>query len=252
VTRTHRSPHRRAVTLVEVLVTIGVTVILTLILITGLRAVRGQTLAMKDLQNLRLSGQDMLLWSTDNDDKFLNFEDPTSDLFQRAYPSLASPPLSLYMSMYFAQYVHWPTYLAVYVGERREYWQTVYRPTEIEAGPSSSPVTFPRQHLQLSPTLHTSSSLWTRPLAAGGTMACAPYIKVVRMGNIAHPSRKGVLAHLDIPQDAEHAHCLFADQSASRWRQSNLSEPAGNPRNPRGENGRPVLHTFGGYEGVDR
>lgn len=50
--------HRRAVTLLELLVTVAATVVLTTILVITIRGVRGQSLTAMNINNLRMSAQD--------------------------------------------------------------------------------------------------------------------------------------------------------------------------------------------------
>jgi prepilin-type N-terminal cleavage/methylation domain-containing protein len=243
---------RRAVTLIEVLVTVAVAVILTLIVIVGMRSVRGQTLAMKDLHNLRLSGQDILLWSVDNDGKVLNIETPDSKLYRIAYPSLPSPDFNLYLSLYFSQFVNWHEFLKALHGVEREHWVTAYRARLIQAPSGAPPVALERQHFQLSPTLHTAAELWTNPTPAATSLECAPYIKTVRFSSVRYPAGKGLIAHLDIPDTPETAHILFVDGSTERLSNDMLQPPTNNPRSRSRGPGRPVLHTLYGYNGRDR
>lgn len=245
-------PARRAVTLVEVLVTIMCAAVVTLIVIVGLRSVRGQTLAMRDLNNLRLSGQDLLAWSTDNDSKFLNIETPNSTLYRLAYPSLPSPSFNLYLSLYFSQSVNWHEFLKAVHGVDREHWVTAYRAQVIESPPGAPPATLARQHFQFSTTLHTAPTLWSSPTPATTELECAPYIKSVRTSDVRYPSSKGMLAHLDVPDDSSSSHVLFVDGSVLRLATQSLKPPTNSPRSRTRAPGRPVLHTFNGHDGVDR
>ncbi|MGP1309225.1 MAG: type II secretion system protein [Phycisphaerales bacterium] len=242
---------RPGVTIVEVLVTIAATAILTGLLLFGIRAVRGQSLAMKDLHNLRLSGQDLLIWSVENDGKVLNIESPNSRLFQQAYPGL-TPDFNLYLSLYFSQFVNWPEFLEAVHGLKREHWQTAYRPGHINGPEGAPPDLLQRQHFQLSPTLHTSPDLWADPTPAASALECAPYIQSVRFSEVRHPSSKGMIAHLDIPQRSDVAHILFVDSSARRIATHLLHAPTNNPRSRSRGPGRPVLHTLDGHYGRDQ
>lgn len=174
----HVTP-RRGVTLVEVLVTIAVAAVLTLILILSLRGVRGQTLAIKDLHNLRLSAQDMLLWSHDNDHKFLNFVDPTSSLFRTVNLGLESPSFNLYCQLYLAQSINWAQYLQVGLGQPTpaDHWDTAYRPQTVNIQAGSSLMTVERPRFEYSPTMLTSPELWTESPACDQLARMRPILQ---------------------------------------------------------------------------
>lgn len=249
----HATP-RRGVTLVEVLVTIAVAAVLTLILILSLRGVRGQTLAIKDLHNLRLSAQDMLLWSHDNDHKFLNFVDPTSSLFRTVNLGLESPSFNLYCQLYLAQSINWAQYLQVGLGQPTpaDHWDTAYRPQTVNIQAGSSLMTVERPRFEYSPTMLTSPELWTESPPATNSLECAPYFSVVRLSNVRFPSDKGMLCHRHVPEPQSTIHVAFVDGSAAAHPTDSLKPPAGSPTSRTGSPGHPVLHTMRGFEGADR
>jgi hypothetical protein len=268
VTRTRRSTHRRAVTLVEVLVTIGVTVILTLILITGLRAVRGQTLAMKDLQNIRLSGQDFLAWSAENDERFVNIGPEYPGQWEAVLgPSM--PPLSPdgFASFYWGQQVSWNSVLNALTGAAHQHWQSVYGPRDLTslgaAGESVAGPSVPERgtiqyalsatRFVYSPTFLTHASAWEGDIEFPRVTDIAPFFATVRLSQVKSPGGKGLLLNKLIPDHSNTFHVVYVDGSADR-RDRDTFVPAASPPTAVDPSlpGTPVLHTLRGYEGRDR
>lgn len=260
---------RRAVTLVEVLVTVAVTVILTLIIIVSLRSVRGQTLAMKDLHNLRLSGQDMLLWSADNDEKFLNIESPTSRVYQSAFAPFVNSGPRTFWAYYYSQPHDWNRMLGFASKQRQMHWHSAFglpamspelqwaADRNAELWRRNDPqVTVQLSRFRYTLTLVTRPELWdndnTNAISAD-TSTLEQYAQAVRVSNVKFPSGKGMLSNNFLaPEDTEHTHVAFVDGSVERRTRESMIEPAVDPASFQGVPGYPVQHTLHGYNGRDR
>jgi len=261
-------PARRAVTLLEVLVTVAVSVLLTLIVIVSIRGVRGQTLAMRDLHNLRLSGQDLLLWSADNDDKFLNLGPEYPGLWTASlgpqFPPLSPQGLT---SFYWGQQTSWNSVLASLTHQSHQHWQSAYGPREVDAigsgtlhadGPPAPAAGTPQYatfftRFAYSPTLLTHPAAWAGDIRFTTVADIAPFFAVVRTGQVKHPGGKGMLINRLIPDAPSIAHAAYVDGSAERRAIASFTLPASPPTavDPSAP-GTPVLHTKLGYEGRDR
>lgn len=243
---------RRAVTLLELLVTIAATVVLTAILIVTIRGVRGQTLSAMNINNLRMSMQDLHAWSAENDSKMLNIESPQSYIYRTGFRDYPNPSDRFFRDVYWGQITSWSQYLFLATGQRHKHWTTAY-PEPVANDPNIPPhagrVVDPT--FLYSPTMITSSSLWTVPPPSTSIEEASAYFRTVRVSDIAHPGRKGVLVHLHAAQEGAH-HIAFADGHAAAHRDEDLTPPTTSPTSMVGAPGRPVLHTPAGHEGVDR
>ena len=243
---------RRAVTLLELLVTVAATVVLTTILVITIRGVRGQSLTAMNINNLRMSAQDFYAWSVENDSKLLNLESPQSALYTRTHRDLPNPPTQLFQGLSWGLSINWQEYFAVHYGRRSEHWTTAFRQTvaddpsiPAQAGRIVEPSFF------YSPTMFTSSSLWTDPPPSNSLAGAANFFRTLRLTDIAHPSRKGLLVHLNVPVSNEMHHVAFVDGHAAGHTTVELTPPVQSPTSPTGAPGRPILHTQSGHEGVD-
>jgi prepilin-type N-terminal cleavage/methylation domain-containing protein len=263
---THQSS-RRAVTLIEVLVTVAVAVILTLIVIVGMRSVRGQTLAMKDLHNLRLSGQDMLLWSADNDEKFLNLESKDSPVYRTVYHFDPNPAPEMFWGAYYSQPQNWNQILGIATGLRHMHWQSAYG---LPARPQGMEWTLDRDtemYLRGDPNISLSLSryrytltLVTRPdlwedrahAIANAHTDLEPFARGIRVSNVRFPSGKGMLSNYALTPEDHHVHAVYVDGSAERRTLDSMVQPTVNPANFQGAIGVPIYHTKHGHNGRDR
>ena len=82
---------------------------------------------MRDLNNLRHSAQDMLAWSVENDDKFLNIESRGKHALQNVLFLRSSPPDTLFWGYYYSQTYQWNAYLARVRSEFHANWQSGVR-----------------------------------------------------------------------------------------------------------------------------
>ncbi len=253
---------RRAVTLIEVLVTVAVAVILTLIVIVGMRSVRGQTLAMKDLHNLRLSRQDMLLWSVDDDEKFLNVGMPGSP----RWGALGLPPgmnIQGIGSTYWGQQSSWNVFLAMFSRKSSQHWQSAYGlrtlsgavgesanstpPTPGTAAFAQSPSRF-----RYSPAFLTIPEMWSADRYFESAAAIVPYFAEVRLSQTRSPSGKALLVNFEVPDEPERKHLAFVDGSVAAKDNEILVDPAPYPLAPAGTVGIQGIHTLNGYRGNDK
>ncbi|MGP1309226.1 MAG: pilus assembly FimT family protein [Phycisphaerales bacterium] len=254
---------RRGLSLTEVLVTIAATAILTGLQLFGIRAVCGQTLAMKDLHNLRLSGQDMHLWSAENDDKFLNIESPDSTLWQQGLEEVLGP--QSFWASYYSQPLTWNSILGHSTDTQHEHWQSVYGlpqyPPELES--SAEAVERLRQsgnaawtrspsRYRYTLTLLTDISLWEPSVRAGSPDDLDDYARPVRRSVTRSPSAKGMLVNHSIPGLPNMFHAVFVDGSAAASTPHFDNVQVHHPFTSNGSGGLPVLHTLHGYQGVDR
>jgi hypothetical protein len=251
---------RRAVTLVEVLVTIGVTVILTLILITGLRAVRGQTLAMKDLQNLRLSGQDMLLWSTDNDDVFLNIGTPGSPRWGVTGLPPGMDPVGI-GNTYWGQQSSWNVFLSVFTQRAEQHWQSSYglrtfsgvvggTTQELPEAGTRAYAQYPSR-FRYSPAFLTAPEMWVPDAYFENAGALVPYFADVRTAQVVHPASKAVLVNFEVVDHPERRHLAAVDGSAHARDASAMQPVAPYTLAPAGTPGIAGIHTLDGHRGRD-
>lgn len=111
-------------------------------------------------------------------------------------------------------------------------------------------------HLQteyrLGLTLLTDASIWSNPGAIRRTRWVRNNARRVRLGEVANPSRKGLLYHNSWPR-AEQGwhHVAFVDGSVSLKNWDDAQPTAVSPFDNTGEPGDPVNTTFNGYRGID-
>lgn len=257
---------RRAVTLLELLVTVAATILLTGILLVTIRGVRGQSFVMRDLNNLRLSAQDMLAWSVENDDKFLNIENPQSRLWTTAMPAGISSAERDFWSLYYSQSTDWNRLLGTATSRRHMHWQSAYGRPALPAGlewaedqyaelerTGNPELSVKLSRYQYSLAFVTRPELWeNQPHALVPGDRIREWAKAVRTSETRTPSGKGLLINRLIPDDPHHAHIVFVDASAARIPLHDLAAPAIAPHLFTPAPGHPVLHTLMGYEGTDR
>ena len=259
---------RRAVTLLELLVTVAATIVLTAVLIVTIRGVRGQTLVVKDLNNLRLSAQDMLVWSAENNSKFLNIESTESSLYQSAFSFGQNPVSDRFWGYYYSQPHDWNRMLGMGTAQRHLHWHSAYglpiQPPELQWSADRDATLWrrgdPQVSIQLSRfrytlTLVTRPELWENSANAISTSASQlePYSRAVRIDDTRFPSGKGMLSNYFLtPDDTSHVHVAFVDGSSERRSRASMVEPAIDPASFQGVPGYPVQHTRHGHWGRDR
>lgn len=252
----------RGTTVIELLVLIAAVSILTALLITGVRHLRGAQLNARDINNLRLSGRDILLFAHDNDGVFLTTGLPGDPWFDAAYGTTI--PESATNAAYWGININWNRVLAKFTGESYEHWQSVHglrvidypsapnTPAHTPPDPGSPGYATGLSRFAYSRAFVTRPELWTNPPINVNSSTIAVYFKRVRSGQVRSPAGKGLMVHLDPPSNPGRHHVVFVDGSAAAVRETQFREtvprPMGNPLTP----GAPVLDTKDGYFGADR
>lgn len=253
---------RKAITLVETLIALGVVAILTLLVIMGLRHVRGATTTVTDLAGLGASMHDFLLYAEDHDGRLPNVGLPRPPPRSVTFPYRADDSLAVQADLYWSNTNQWPRLMTEWKGRFEPYWhsaQGVADPRPAMPLPEGSPMLTPSQYaltlFEYSPTLITKPSLWTFPgRAAPSTEAIVPEYEIVAVWQVRHPSGKGVLAYLRGYERSRRNPILaaFADGAASSKSSDSAKQTAVMPLLPFPTlRGAPVAATLDGYQGVD-
>jgi type II secretory pathway pseudopilin PulG len=253
---------RRGATLIELLVLIGIVAILTVIAITTLRHVRSGQMNARDLNNLRLSGRDILVFAADHDDVMLTTGLPGDSWFDAAYGTTLPP--SAVNAVYWGININWNRVLAKHLGQSFDHWQSVHglRVVDFPTTPGASTYTPPEpgspgyatglSRFGYSRAFVTSPELWTDPPLDVNSTTISVFFQRVRTSQVRSPAGKGLMIHLDPPTSAGRHHTVFVDGSAaavpvSQFRET-VPRPMGNPL----VQGAPVLDTKDGHDGADR
>lgn len=241
---------RRAVTLLELLVAMGVVMVVVAITIPVLRSVVMQRHDAKNLASLRSTHQQFRQYANDHQDYFVNAGPPR----RPELPTLIDygEPNGFIHMTYLAHTVWWPMVLATYTREGFPTWHSTHWPAPDDVSePIFSGYDQPRfiaqSGFQYSPACITSPQMWRD--AADGAQQWS-YYRFVRWSETAHPASKGLLydaVRPSVERGLEVRSVVFVDGSA---RKHNFFEAIASP--PGAERrGAPVEWTPEGIHGRD-
>lgn len=254
-----RSP--RAATLVELLVVIAIAATLTTLMIPALRQLVVVRKDLLDLSNLRQTMIDFHGYAAAHRDRVVNIGHWTETGTEWYYSSAWGQPQAV--NIYRGQGRGWNLILSRWTGPNGPHWHSAYEDFLIEHpledGPVHASTMGDRMHLiptryVLSKTMRTQPHIWTYPGAGLSIEEFAEKgVQVVRFSDIASPSRKGVLLHMDHPRwEKNLSHVAFADGAAALKNMDEAIPAAAPPLHPRREDrGTPVLSTLNGHQGID-
>lgn len=253
---------RRAVTLLELLVLVAVIGVLSVLVFASLARVRGHQLNARDLNNLRLSGRDILMFAADHDDVMLTTGLPGDSWFDAAYGTTLPP--SAVNAVYWGININWNRVLAKHLGQSFDHWQSVHglqvinypsapnAPVYTPPEPGSPGYATGLSRFGYSRAFVTKPELWTNPALNVNSSTIGAYFQRVRTAQVRSPAGKGLMIHLDPPSNVGRHHVAFVDGSTSAVPLSRFREAAPRPMANRGTPGAPVLDTKEGFAGVDR
>ena len=248
---------RRAMTLVELLVTLGVIAVLIAIAVPVLRAVYAMRHDAINLSNARATMQDFAAYAAAHDGEL-----PNPGLPQNSRPgdpyyfSTGGTPAAI--SVYGALEKQWPVVLKHWLGHSERHWHSSF--DDFTFGGNIDPSDVPegydvygqQSQLLYSPTCYTIAEVWTMPATVLDEDAYREVPKVVRLDDIAHPGRKGVLVNRDRPGEPRQIYVAFADGAAAMHAIDDARPQAAPPRSADPNlPGFPVMATLHGYEGID-
>ncbi|MBL0921799.1 MAG: type II secretion system protein [Phycisphaerales bacterium] len=247
---------RRAVTLVEMLVAMGIVALLTAVLIVSLRGVRSQATDLQNLSNMRATLVDFVAWSVDHGGVMLNAGLPDSQDGSWYYNG--ETDLVLRRHFYLAQSIQWPRVLHRWLDATHEHWHATRGPNDLDgdidleeladAGQSQ----WAPSRFAYSATMLAAPESWTYPGRGWTLDSFAERFERVAMERIRAPSQKGILTYYNAAA-SEGRMVSFFDGSASFHADADLQAPGANPQAiPPTVRGRPVFDTLDGCRGVDR
>lgn len=239
---------RRAVTLVEMLVSMGAVALLTAILIVSLRGVRSQASDVQNLSNLRATLVDFVAWGTSHDGQLLNVGLPTEAGADWYYGQGSS--LEERQWLYLGQTLAWPLVMERWLGGSQEHWHAVAGPYPSDSADDGEAAHASR--FVYGDCLLTAPEVWTYPGESWQIGSLAPHFRLNRFDGVAHPSRKGLLVHWHTLGTPRRWQFGMAD-GAAHLRPPDEARPAATPLGASDptERGAPVLHTENGVRGAD-
>lgn len=240
--------NRRAATLVEMLVVMGVVAALTAILIVSLRGVRSQASGVQNLSNLRATLVDFTAWGMSHDNRLPNVGLPTDAGSDWYYGHDSGEEERQWL--YLGQSLAWPLLMERWLGGAREHWHAVAGPYPTDAAGDDGADHASR--FVYGDCLLTSPDVWTYPGQNWQIGSLASHFRLNRFDGVAHPSRKGLLVHWHTPGTPRRWQFGMADGSA-HLRSPDEARPAATPLGASNsdERGVPVLHTENGVRGAD-
>ncbi|MGP1309542.1 MAG: type II secretion system protein [Phycisphaerales bacterium] len=242
---------RRAVTLMELLVTIGVVAIVVGITIPVLRTVALQRHDVRNLTSLRSTHQQFRQYANDNDDSFVNCGPPR----RPGYPAVIDygEPNGFEHISYLGQSGWWPMVLATYTREGFPTWHSTHwlppddPPPHIRRGYTNTRYIAESGFLY-SPACITAPAMWR-----DGVDHLTPmdgHFRRVRWSETVHPAAKGLLFDSVAPlrsETSDKRQVAFVDGSV---RMEDFLRPTGAPPGA-ARRGTAVLWTPHGILGRD-
>lgn len=255
----------RGATIIELLVLIVATAVLTVLVIVTMRGVKESHLAMRDVQNLRLSAADLIAFASENDEVFLNVGEPGSLRFRSLFPASSGTPADLYGMMFWSLDLSWNGVLAMLTGDAHSHWQSAYGlsptvrpnvpgiPLREPPAPGSREYAMSLSRFRYTVTLASKPELWHEPPLSLGFDTLHMYAANVRLSQVRHPASKGILIHRTPVETLPRHHVAFVDGSASFLGHDRVVTPASRPVAAESNApGAPVQHTRDGHHGRDR
>lgn len=250
--------HRAAYTLIETLVCVFVVALLTGVLLTSIRSVRGNVTITHDLLNLGLTSKEFVAYSSDRSGRLPNAGLP-QDAASAAWFYLSPNDPQYCLTRYLSHDVFWPLILYDWSGETQRHWHA-------SSGPAWSAGQRTYEWDDVAPRLRawmpsafeyaisvmTSEELWEPGrAAASGFGDLLPHYRVVSMEQIRSPSAKGLLLYRRGAGSNTHWMAAFADGRVERREIGAFREAAPYPIGDPQPAGTPVLTTKYGILGED-
>lgn len=241
---------RRAVTLLELLVTMGVVMVVVAITIPVLRSVVMQRHDAKNLASLRSTHQQFRQYANDHQDYFVNAGPPR----RPGYPAVIDygPGNGFEHISYLGQSGWWPMVLATYTREGFPTWHSTHwdppedPPPHIREGYTATRFIAESGFLY-SPACITSPDMWRNGAEDSPRWE---WLRKVRWSETAYASSKGLLFDSVRPQNSDTKAMrttVFVDGSASL---RDYLNPVESPPDA-ARRGEPVLWTPNGILGRD-
>jgi len=231
---------RRAVTIIELMIALGVIAILLAILLPALVSTKESAAEVASLANLRSIGQTMTAYQSDHDGAFLYYE-PGARLYN--FPELVDSEHAISYGTHNWQFRdHWPAHPRVHAlfpwAEHYETWLSPGAGDAPELAPwqgrDGDVVTWRKPSYHYSNTFYNDPSVWTDSPPAFGECH-----HIIRDSDVASPAAKVVFwdaerAYLrPYPEAADPRPVLFADGSAHLRHDADATPPVANPYWPR-------------------